>query len=58
MQKLNEEFEIWTKENTKEAMKKFADEYFTSNIGRPEIKDDPRNWHQTLQRFSKYKSNS
>ena len=39
-------------------MNKFADDYFTSNIKDPEIQKDPRNWHKSLQTFSRYRTNT
>ena len=45
---LDNEFDEWTRSNTNRAMKKFANDYFGDNIGDPEIKEDPRNWHRCL----------
>ena len=39
-------------------MNKFANEYFTRNINNPRIQDDPKNWHKSLQTFTKYKSSN
>ena len=45
---LDEEMENWTAENTNKALRKLADEYFTSNIRDPEVHEDSRNWHKCI----------
>ena len=58
IKKLDEEMTVWTREGTTKAKYKFADSYFAENVLNPEIKTDPRNWHKSLQIFSRYKNNT
>ena len=37
IEKLDDEFEEWTSENTLETLRKFADEYFLKNINNPKV---------------------
>ena len=37
-------------------MHEIANKYFSENVNNPKIQKDPRNWHRSLQAFSKYKS--
>ena len=48
LERLNGSFEEWNSENTRHYMNKFANEYFTRNVTKPDIQKDPRNWHKCL----------
>ena len=48
IEKLDKEMDEWTSEATINAKRKFANEYYGTNIHDPEIHKDPKNWHKSL----------
>ena len=48
IEKLDQEIQTWSHEETTRARNKFADDFFTRNIKDPEVTEDPSNWHKCL----------